>query len=104
MAQRNASAAVEALLNTEDGQPELLSAQLDALNYVTRASLFNKRKNIENIASRLTEARAPAIQARGSTATRPRRAAPRRNCWRSLPLRTACTRAAEPSRGGRRPI
>ena len=106
MAQRkgDADSSAEVLLCRDGVQPELLAAKLDALAPAARAALFSKKKNVVAVVTRLTEARARAVQSRASAAAPPRRAARRRCACGLVLLHMACKPAAEPRRGGCRQI
>ena len=76
---KGADASAEVLLCRDGVPPELLAAKLDALDSDARFALFDKKKNIAAVASKLAEARAlRAFQSHAFAAALPHGAAPRR--------------------------
>ena len=59
MTSQRKDASAEVLLCRDGVPPELLAAKLDALDSDARFALFDKKKNIAAVASKLAEVRAP---------------------------------------------
>ena len=99
MTSQRKDASAEVLLCRDGVPPELLAAKLDALDPDARFALFDKKKNIAAVASKLAEARARARVSiarlcRSSAALR--RAASRRHiAYATTTGVLACCRAAD---------